>query len=70
MSNKVWTTTSNFENNYRYMDLSFPGRVDYPELARLQELKAQDRLTEEGEKKRNSKCSNRNRKNILFWGGN
>ncbi|OJU68089.1 MAG: hypothetical protein BGN93_05260 [Acinetobacter sp. 39-4] len=57
MSNKVWTTTSNFENNYRYMDLSFPGRVDYPELARLQELKAQDKLTDDEEKKRKEKVN-------------
>ena len=35
MSNKVWTTTIMFDENYRVFDLSFPKIFDYAELYKI-----------------------------------
>ena len=38
MSNKVWTTTSNRPDNLRLFGLSFPNKLDYPELYKLEKI--------------------------------
>lgn len=51
MSNKVWTTTSNRQDNLRKFGLSFPGKFDYPAFYSLGKTvnKTED---EESERKR------------------
>ncbi|WP_436899505.1 hypothetical protein [Acinetobacter gyllenbergii] len=40
MSNKVWTTTIMFDENYRVFELTFPGLFDYPEFNKLNKVGA------------------------------
>lgn len=55
MSKKVWTTTSNRQDNLRLFGLSFPGKFDYPAFYQL-EKKINLTATEEADwKKMNSK---------------
>ncbi|MEQ1105099.1 hypothetical protein [Acinetobacter ursingii] len=48
MSDKVWTTTIMFDENYRVFELSFPGLFNYPEFNKLNKMEAS---AEEKEKK-------------------
>ena len=48
MSDKVWTTTIMFDENYRVFELSFPGLFNYPEFNKLNKMGAS---AEEKEKK-------------------